>query len=371
LYLIQILSGHAGETDKGSLHVTTELRAMTERIASGSSLTRAEARAVLGELISGRATDDEIVSLLAALRDKGETAEEVIGFAEVMRERAAETLREAGVNLAEVSQHGPLLDTCGTGGDGKGTFNVSTAAALVAAAAGVRVAKHGNRSISSRCGSADVLSELGVKLDLPLDRIPACLEQVGMVFLFAPHLHLAMKHVMSARRSLKTKTVFNLLGPLTNPLGATVQLVGIYDRARLTLMAEALSAVGTQRAYVVAAHDGVDEISTTGPTLVAELNHGEIGSRELLPEEFGLERAPAGSLQGGDARFNADLLKRVLEGERGPCRDTVLANTSAALVTAGKAEGFREGVQIAAETIDSRLALKTLAALVEFTRGQH
>ena len=348
-----------------------QLSAITKKVASGTSLSRAEARAVLRELLSGTVPDDEIAALLAALRDKGETAEEVIGFAEVMRERAAETLREAGVNLEEISQHGPLLDTCGTGGDGRGTFNVSTAAAIVSAAAGARVAKHGNRSISSRCGSADVLMELGVKLDLPLNRIPACLEQVGMVFLFAPHLHLAMKHVMNARRSLKTKTVFNLLGPLTNPLGATVQLVGIFDRARLKLMADALAAVGTRRAFVVAAHDGVDEISTTGPTEVVEVENGETRKREFVPEDFGLTPASPGALQGGDAAYNADLLKRVLEGERGPYRDTVLANTSAALVAAGKATGFREGVGIASETIDSGRAQQTLAALVEFTHSPH
>ncbi len=346
------------------------IRGLTEQIEAGNGLSRAEARAAVGELLSGAVPDEDIIRFLAALRDKGETEDEVVGFAEVMRERATQALREAGVNLEEISRRGPLLDTCGTGGDGKGTFNVSTVAALVAAAAGVRVAKHGNRSISSRCGSADVLSELGVKLDLPLEQIPTCLEQVGMVFLYAPHLHLAMKHVMNARRALKTKTIFNLLGPLTNPLHANVQLVGIYDRTRLTLMAKALGAVGTKRAFVVAAHDGVDEISTTGPTLVTELEQGEIRSRELRPEEFGLERAPAGALQGGDAAFNADLLKRVLDGERGPCRDTVLANTSAALVAAGKAEGFRQGVQLAAETIDSRRAQRTLAALVEFTRGE-
>ncbi|HET7842196.1 MAG TPA: anthranilate phosphoribosyltransferase [Terriglobia bacterium] len=341
---------------------------MSEKLEAGSGLGRAEARGVMSELLSGTSSDEEIIRFLSALRDKGETAEEIIGFAEAMRERAAQALREAGVNLEEISRQGPLLDTCGTGGDGKGTFNVSTAAALVAAAAGVRVAKHGNRSISSRCGSADVLSELGVKLDLPLVRIPACLEKVGMVFLYAPHLHLAMKHVMSARRSMKTKTVFNLLGPLTNPLGATLQLVGIYDHTKLTLMAKALAAVGTKRAFVVAAHDGVDEISTTGPTLVTEVDRDEIRTRELLPEEFGLERAPAGALRGGDAAFNADLLKRVLDGESGPCRDTVLANASAALVAAGKADGFRQGVQLAAETIDSRRAKGILEALVEFTR---
>jgi anthranilate phosphoribosyltransferase len=347
------------------------LAEQTEKIESGSSLSRAEARAVMEELLSGAVGDEAIVRLLVALRDKGETAEELVGFAEVMRGRAAKVLSGAGVNLEEVERSEPMLDTCGTGGDGRGTFNVSTAAALVAAAAGVRVAKHGNRSISSRCGSADVLKELGVNLELPLERIPACLEQVGMVFLYAPHLHLAMKHVMNARRSLKTKTVFNLLGPLTNPLGATVQLVGIYDRTRLGLMAEALRAVGTRRAFVVAAYDGVDEISTSGPTQVAEVDGEEIRRREIEPGDFGLERAPEGAFQGGDAAFNAELLRRVLEGEAGTYRDVVLANSSAALVEAGKAKDLKEGVQCARQALDSGAARKTLQALVEFTRSTH
>lgn len=338
-----------------------------EKIEKGSDLSRAEARAVMEELLSGEVPDQEIICLLCALREKGEETQEVVGFAEVMRARAAQVLREAGVNPEEIARGEPLLDTCGTGGDGSGTFNVSTATALVAAAAGVRVAKHGNRSISSRCGSADVLKELGVKLDLPLDRIPACLDRVGMVFLYAPHLHLAMKHVMKARKSLKTKTVFNLLGPLTNPLGATVQLVGIYDRQRLSLMAEALAAVGTRRAFVVAAHDGVDEISTTGPTLVTEVDGGTIQRREILPEDFGLARAPTGAFQGGDAALNAGLLRHVLNRGYGSYRDVVLANTSAALVAAGKAQSFPEGVECAAEAIDSGAARRTLAALIEFT----
>jgi anthranilate phosphoribosyltransferase len=344
------------------------LAELTVKIEREGHLTRAEARAVMEELLSGASSDEAIVRLLSALRDKGETVQEVVGFAEVMRERAVHVLRGAGVNLEELAHGAPMLDTCGTGGDGHGTFNVSTAAALVAAAAGVRVAKHGNRSISSRCGSADVLRELGVNLELPLERIPACLAQVGMVFLYAPHLHLAMKHVMKARRILKTKTVFNLLGPLTNPLGATVQLVGIYDRRRLALMAEALRAVGTRRAFVVAAHDGVDEISTSGPTLVAEVDDEAIRRREVVPADFGLEPAPAGAFQGGDAAMNADLLRGVLNREHGPYRDVVLANASAALVAAGKAQTFLEGVQCASEALDSGAALKTLEALIEFTK---
>jgi anthranilate phosphoribosyltransferase len=343
------------------------LAELTEKIESEGHLTRAEARAVMEELLAGAVGDEAIVRFLAALRDKGETVEEVVGFAEVMRERAAHVLQGAGVDLDELARGTPMLDTCGTGGDGHGTFNVSTAAALVAAAAGVRVAKHGNRSISSRCGSADVLKELGVNIELPLERIPTCLEQVGMVFLYAPHLHLTMKHVMKARRILKTKTVFNLLGPLTNPLGATVQLVGIYDRRRLALMAEALRAVGTRRAFVVAAHDGVDEISTSGPTLVTEVDGDTIRRREVVPEDFGLARAPAGAFQGGDAALNAELLRRVLDGGHSPYRDVVLANASAALVAAGKTQTFLEGVQCASEALDSGAARRTLEALIEFT----
>lgn len=332
-------------------------------------LTREEAGRVCEELFSGNVPDDEIISLLVALRNKGEKADELVGFALVMRARAAETLRQAGVDLELIKRGGPLLDTCGTGGEGgAGTFNVSTAAALVAAAAGVRVAKHGNRSISSRCGSADVLEALGVELEMPLTRIPACLEHVGIVFLFAPHLHLATRHVMSARHSLKGKTVFNLLGPLTNPLGASAQLLGVFDRARTEMMAQACAAVGTRRALVVVAHDGIDEISTTGPTQVSELADGSVKTRDIYPEDFGLPRASAHGLMGGDVKANAEILRRILEGEHGPRRDIVLANASAALVVAEKAGNFLEGMEIAAAALDSGAARRTLAALVEFTQ---
>ena len=339
-----------------------------EKLEDGSDLTRPEARDVMECLLSGSVPDPEIVALLVALRDKGEQTAELIGFAEMMRARAAEHLREAGVDIDGLSQGGPLLDTCGTGGDDQGTLNVSTATALVAAAAGVRVAKHGNRSISSRCGSADVLEALGVSLDLPLARIPECLERVGMVFLFAPQLHLAMKHVTNARRALKTRTVFNLLGPLTNPLGASIQLLGVYDRARTAMVAHALSAIGTRRAFVVAAWDGTDEISTTGPTQLSEVDGAGVTTRDIFPEDFALRRAQDVALQGGDPATNAELLRRVLEGKPGHHRDLVLANASAALVAAGKAEGFVMGVELAAQAIDSGAARRTLAALVEFTQ---
>jgi anthranilate phosphoribosyltransferase len=345
-----------------------EIRTAIEKIAGHENLSRAESRAVMEDLLSGTVSDPEIIAFLVALRDKGEQADELVGFAEVMRARAVEDLRQAGVDVDALAPGLPLLDTCGTGGDAQGTFNVSTATALVAAAVGVRVAKHGNRSVSSRCGSADVLEALGVAIDLPLERLPECLERVGMVFLFAPRLHLAMKHVMNARRTLGTKTVFNLLGPLTNPLRASVQLLGVYDRARTELMARALTAVGTRRAFVVAAQDGIDEISISGPTQVTETDGVAVITREIVPEDFGLPRAPAAALQGGDPETNARLLRRVLEGEAGPLRDVVLANGAAALVAAGKAVDFRQGVARAAAAIDSRAAREKLHALVTFTR---
>jgi anthranilate phosphoribosyltransferase len=344
------------------------IRQAIETLSQRKHLSRLEARDVMQLLLSGSVRDEEIVSFLAALRDKGEQAEELVGFAQVMRAHAAETLQAAGVNLKDISHREPLLDTCGTGGDGRGTFNVSTAAALVAAAAGVRVAKHGNRSISSRCGSADVFEALGVAIELPLERIPDCLYKVGMVFLFAPRLHLAMKHVMKARRSLKTKSAFNLLGPLTNPLGATVQLVGVYDAARTEMMAETLQAVGTRQAFVVAGSDGIDEITTTGPTRLSFTGEGKIETRDVQPEDFRLPRASLEQLQGGDAATNARLLLAVLEGERSPHRDVVLANAAAALTLAGKAGSFAEGVERAAQEIDSGAARAKLRALAEFTQ---
>ena len=344
------------------------IREATQQIGAGRDLTRTEARAVMEELLSGAVPEAEIILFLTALRDKGEKSTELVGFAEVMRRHAAEVLAKAGAPVNGLAHGEPLLDTCGTGGHGHRTFNVSTAVALVAAAAGVRVAKHGNRSISSRSGSADVLEALGVAIDLPLTRIPECLDKVGIVFLFAPHLHLAMKHVMGARRSVKTKTVFNLLGPLTNPLGATVQLLGVYERARTEMMALALAEVGTQRALVVAAEDGVDEVSTAGPTQVSETDGKRVLTRHVSPEDFGLERAPMEALAGGGPDVNAAIVLRVLEGERGFRRDLVLANASAALVAAGKTADFREGVAMAAEVVDSGAPRQVLAALVEFTR---
>jgi anthranilate phosphoribosyltransferase len=341
-----------------------------QQLESGRHLSREEAGAVMEQLLSGSVPDGQIIAFLAALRDKGEQPDEVVGFAAVMRAHAAQGLRRAGVDLEGLRNSGPLLDTCGTGGDGRGTFNVSTAVALVAAGGGIRVAKHGNRSISSRCGSADVLEALGVAIDLPHACIPACLEAVGMVFLFAPSLHLATKHVMPARRSLKTKSVFNLLGPLTNPLRASVQLVGLYDASRTELMARALVTVGTERVFVVTGSDGIDEITLSGPTRLSWNEGRDVRTRQLAPEEFGLPRASLEELQGGDAETNARLLRQVLEGEPGPHRNVVLANAAAAFVLAGKSNDLIEGVARAAEVIDSGQALETLRRLVDFTQRQ-
>lgn len=340
----------------------------TEQFSSRKDLSREAARDLMINLLSGTAPDDEIVALLTALRDKGETVDELTGFAEVMRAKAAEALSEAGVDLRALAANGDLLDTCGTGGDGKGTFNVSTAAALVAAAAGARVAKHGNRSISSQCGSADVLEALGVTVELPLSRIPECLETAGMVFLYAPQIHVAMRHVMRARRRLHTKTVFNLLGPLTNPLGAGVQLAGVYDPQRTEAMARVLAAVGTRRAFVVTSEDGMDEISLSARTRLAEAVNGQVETHTVSPDDFGFKPHPGDGVAGGDAAANARIILSVLAGEPGAHRDIVLANAAAALVVAGISRTFLEGAETARQAIDSGAARRALSDLADFTR---
>ena len=268
----------------------------------GSSLTRDEARDVMAEVLRGEATDAQIAALLVALHMKGETVEEIVGFAQAIRAAATPLQTEAGDAL-DVSGTGrdALVDTCGTGGDTSGTFNISTATAFVTAGAGVRVAKHGNRSISSKCGSADVMEALGVNIDLPPSRLAACLRQTGIAFLFAPAMHSAMKYVQPARRELRLRTVFNLLGPLTNPAHASAQVVGVYSADLVDKLAEALSELGLRRALVVHGRDGLDEITISGPTKIAEVRDGSVRSYEVTPEEFGLKRAPLDAIAGGDA----------------------------------------------------------------------
>jgi len=335
------------------------------------SLSREEARSVMSEILSGKCTDAQIAALLVALHMKGETVEEIVGFAEAIR-AAAVPLELAGNSTLDVSGTGrdALVDTCGTGGDASGTFNISTATALVVAGAGVRVAKHGNRSVTSKCGSADVMEALGVNISLPPARLAACLEEVGIAFLFAPAMHSAMKRVQTARRELRLRTVFNLLGPLTNPAQASAQVVGVYAADLVEKLAEALSMLGVRRALVVHGVDGLDEITITGPTRIGEVRDGQVRTYEVTPEEFGLKRASLEEIAGGDAAENAAIIHEVLAGTKSPRRDIVLLNSSAALVAAGKAEHLGGALPLAAQSIDSGAARKRLDALVRFTNAQ-
>jgi anthranilate phosphoribosyltransferase len=349
------------------------------RIANhAQSLDRAEARAVMSEVLAGKGSDAQIAALLIALRMKGETVEEIVGFAEAIRAAAAplpiretEALAVCGTGrdaLAEESLlESSLIDTSGTGGDASGTFNISTATALVTAGAGVRVAKHGNRSISSKCGSADVVEALGINIHLSPERAAQCLRDVGICFLYAPNLHPAMKQVQAVRRELRMRTMFNLLGPLTNPARASGQVVGVYSLDLVEKLAEALSMLGLYRALVVHGLDGLDEITITGPTRVAEARQGSVRSYEVEPEEFGMARATLQEISGGDATENAAIIRAVLGGEKSPRRDVVLLNSAAALVAAGRADRIADAVPLAAQSIDSGAAAGKLQALARFT----
>jgi len=334
------------------------------------SLSREEARTVMSEVLGGGCTDAQIAALLVALHMKGETVEEIVGFAEAIRAAAAPLLIHQN-STVDVSgtERDALVDTCGTGGDASGTFNISTATALVVAGAGVRVAKHGNRSVTSKCGSVDVMEALGVNINLPPACLGACLEEVGIAFLFAPAMHSAMKYVQPARRELRLRTVFNLLGPLTNPAHASAQVVGVYSPALVEKLAEALSMLGLHRALVVHGLDGLDEITITGPTRVAEVREGTVRSYEVTPEEFGMDRASLDEISGGDAEANAAIIREILGGKKSPRRDVVLLNAAAALVAAGKADHLAGALPLAARSIDSGAAAGKLEALVRFTNA--
>jgi anthranilate phosphoribosyltransferase len=332
------------------------------------SLSRQEARATMSEVLTGQCTDAQIAALLVALHMKGETVEEIVGFAEAIRAAAASLAVPDGSTIdVSGTERDALVDTCGTGGDASGTFNISTATALVAAGAGVRVAKHGNRSVTSKCGSADVMEALGVNITLPPSRIAECLKEVGIAFLFAPAMHSAMKYVQPARRELRLRTVFNLLGPLTNPAHASAQVVGVYSDDLVEKLAEALSMLGLRRALVVHGSDGLDEITITGSSLVAEVRDGQVHSYAVTPEEFGLPRAPLEAISGGDAAANAAIIRAVLAGAKSACRDVVLLNAAAALVAAGAADHMRDALPLAAQSIDSGTAAEKLRALADFT----
>jgi anthranilate phosphoribosyltransferase len=345
------------------------LEALHRIVSHRQSLSRGEAREVMTEVLGGKCTDAQIGALLVGLQMKGETVEEIVGFAEAIRGAAIPLrVRDSPVDVSGTGRDA-LVDTCGTGGDASGTFNISTAAAFVVAGAGVRVAKHGNRSVTSKCGSADVMESLGVNLNLSPDRMASCLEEVGIAFLYAPAVHSAMKYVQAARRELRLRTVFNLLGPLTNPANASAQVVGVYSLDLVEKLAEALSMLGLHRALVVHGLDGLDEITITGPTRIAEVREGAVKTYEVTPEEFGLQRAMLDDISGGDAAANAALIREILQGRKSPRRDVVLLNSAAALVAAGKADHLRDALPLAEKSIDSGAALRTLEALVRFANG--
>jgi anthranilate phosphoribosyltransferase len=334
---------------------------LIERVEAGHVLKRAEAEAAMEELLSGRVETPEIVRLLVALNKRPIEVQELAGFASVMRRHATRVFADGEARLAN------MVDTCGTGGDGANTFNISTAAAIVAAAAGARVAKHGNRAASSRSGSADVLEALGVRIDLPFEQYGRAIREIGIGFLFAQAAHKATRHAAPARKQLGVRTVFNLLGPLTNPAGAQSQVLGVFSGDVVDLVAAALAELGVERAFVVHGAGGLDEISLAGETMVAEVRGGIVRRSTVTPEEFGVAHAPVESIRGGTATENAALIRRILEGEAGPARDIVVINAAAALVAAGVAENFREAAGLASFVISSGAANEKLAALVAFT----
>jgi len=330
-----------------------------QQLIDGRDLSRDQARQVMDQIMSGQTTDAQIGAFLISLRCKGETVDEIAGCAQVMREKATRihtTRKDA-------------IDTCGTGGDGSGTFNISTTVAFVAAGAGLCVAKHGNRAMSSHCGSADVLQSLGVDIEASPEKVSQCLDEVGIGFLFAPMLHGAMKHAIGPRREIGTRTVFNVLGPLTNPAGARRQLLGVYDGALTQTLAGVLQELGAERAFVVHGLDGLDEITLTDRTRVSELRDGRIATREIGPEDFGLEAAGPETLKGGSAEENAQILLDVLDGKEGPPRDVVLLNAAAAIAAGGLTDDLEEGLEQARAAIDSGQARQVLEDLKRVSNG--
>ncbi len=335
------------------------IREAIEKLVSRVDLSEAETIDVMNQIMTGEASPLQVAAFLTALRMKGEKVEEITGAARVMREKAHR------VNVGGKT----VLDTCGTGGDQKGTFNISTTTAFVLAGAGVNVAKHGNRSVSSQSGSADVLGALGVRVDAPKERVEACIAKIGIGFLFAPLLHEAMKYAVQPRRDIGIRTIFNMLGPLTNPAMATHQLLGIYSGEMVGMIAQVLKNLGSARAMVVHGLEGLDEISLCGPTRVAELRDGAVREYLLEPEQFGLKRCALEDLHGGNPEESARIVRAILDGNKGPARDVVLLNGGAALYVSGRAASIQEGIGLAAESIDSGQARQKLAQLVELTNA--
>lgn len=333
------------------------IKNILEKISQKEDLTQAEAYSIMLELMEGRLSDAQIAGLLIGLKTKGESVDEISGFVEALRKKA--------ITLEAPSD---VVDTCGTGGDGAGTFNISTAAAIVASAAGATVAKHGNRSVSSKCGSADVLAALGVKIDLSPEQAQQCLNTVGLAFLFAPVYHSSMKYAVAPRKELQVRTAFNILGPMANPALAKRQVIGAFNLETAEKMVNVLNKTGSQHVLVVHSDDGLDEISISGPTTIFELAAQKISSYKISPADFGLEIAPVTSLRGDTAEENATIIKDVLSGKPGPRRDVVVLNTAAALYVSGKCSSIAEGIQMAGGAIDDGRAAAKLEALIDFTQ---
>lgn len=349
------------------------IREAIEKVAKRKDLTEAEMRGAFDEIMSGKATYAQIGSFVTALRMKGETVEEITAAARVMREKSVHInagrstvgIDRDDINLDEET----IIDTCGTGGTGTNTFNISTTVAFVVAGCGLKVAKHGNRGSSSACGSADVLEALGVKLDVGADMVQRCILEIGIGFMYAPSFHGAMKYAVLPRKEIGIRTIFNILGPLSNPANATSQVLGVYEASLTEVMARVLKNLGSKRAFVVHGMDTLDEITITGKTKVSELNNGRIRNYYITPEKFGINRTSLDDIKGGDAKENAGIVLAVLKGERSPRRDVVLLNAAASLVSGFKAKDIKAGIKLAAESIDSGRAMEKLLKLIELTNG--
>ncbi|MBW2049816.1 MAG: anthranilate phosphoribosyltransferase [Deltaproteobacteria bacterium] len=343
------------------------------KVVRGADLKEREMEEAMREIMSGQATPAQIGSFVTALRLKGETVDEITGAARAMRAKATRlnlnnhliSIDRDEINVEEET----ILDTCGTGGDGTNTFNVSTATAFVAAGGGVRVAKHGNRAVSSLCGSADVLEKLGVDLDISHSDVEECIREIGIGFLYAPLFHGAMRYAAGPRQEIGIRTIFNLLGPLTNPAGASVQVLGVYEPSLTDKMATVLGRLGSRQAFVVCGEGSFDEISICGPTTVSRLNGGGVDTFEMVPEDFGFKRAEAEAIRGGNAKENARIIRDILDGEKGPKRDMVVLNAAAAFVASGLAPDMREGSERAVDSIDSGRGREKLDRLIDFTRN--
>jgi len=347
-----------------------DIKEAIQELIQNIDLTEKQMQEVFNQIMSGKAKDSQIGAFLTALRLKGETVDEITAAAKIMRKKVLRLDLKTSVDIDREDiniDKETILDTCGTGGSGTNTFNISTACAFVVAGCGVTVAKHGNRSVSSQCGSADVLNELGVNLDLTADKTAECIRKIGIGFLFAPLYHSAMKYAIGPRREIGIRTIFNILGPLTNPANANAQVLGVYEEHLVETMADVLKNLGCRFAFVVHGLDTLDEITITGPTKVAELKNNEINTYYIKPQDFDIPVADLEDIKGGNAKENAKIIIDVLSGQRGPKRDVVLLNSAAALVAAVKARDFKEGIKLAADSIDSNKAIAKLEQLKKIT----